>query len=334
MWFLKMFKINFSNIFYIITKTRIHWRYEILLFYITLMYIKNSVQERMVNMERIVGGTTTDITTCPYMVTIQKHNFHVCAGSIIQPRMILTAAHCFVDPDDGIVDRPEWYTVYAGTSDSKDLNLAQNSKIYDIIPHPEMDKIEFYNDLAIVILYREFKYNMYVQPLKLARPDMFLKMEPHKYFSGSHCVVNGWGYIKENALIISKELRTVSLPIVDNYMCEDQLPNIILNTQLCTLDPNGDKDVCGGDSGGALNCKGLGVAIVSWGIGCARKNSPGVWTRIDTYTQWIDKLINETNSKKVVIELKSGQTKNFINLFYIILSIFIVYFNFLFTFYK
>lgn len=46
-----------------------------------------------------------------------------------------------------------------------------------------------------------------------------------------------------------------------------------------------------GDGGGPLVCEQDGqwyqVGVVSFGIGCGRLNTPGVYTRVSMYEQWI-----------------------------------------------
>ena len=50
-----------------------------------------------------------------------------------------------------------------------------------------------------------------------------------------------------------------------------------------------------GDSGGPLficlpgTCTQIG--IVSWGIGCAKRNQPGVMTRVAYFRDWINTII-------------------------------------------
>jgi secreted trypsin-like serine protease len=54
----------------------------------------------------------------------------------------------------------------------------------------------------------------------------------------------------------------------------------------------GGKDSCSGDSGGPLMVKHstgryMLAGITSWGIGCARPNLPGMYTRAANYADWI-----------------------------------------------
>ena len=51
-----------------------------------------------------------------------------------------------------------------------------------------------------------------------------------------------------------------------------------------------------GDSGGPMVVQQQGGrfmlnGVISWGIGCAEKNQPGVYTRISDFREWINQIL-------------------------------------------
>lgn len=48
---------------------------------------------------KIVGGSVTDITSFPFMLSLRFLTAHVCGATAISPTVVVTAAHCL---DGGI----------------------------------------------------------------------------------------------------------------------------------------------------------------------------------------------------------------------------------------
>lgn len=106
---------------------------------------------------------------------------------------------------------------------------------------------------------------------------------------GNKLLVSGWGTTSPNGNI-SVDLLRVQIPVVSLKTCNASYNNEISDNQLCVGEV--DKDSCQGDSGGPLTGIDEGgskilVGIVSYGKGCGLKGNPGIYTRVSSYTSWI-----------------------------------------------
>lgn len=126
-------------------------------------------------------------------------------------------------------------------------------------------------------------------------------------FEGFMPFVAGWGRTQEGGSSATV-LQELQLPILKNTDCQTRykaVNKLISNKQfdtavLCAGVLTGGKDSCQGDSGGPLMLPqrvGLisyyyQVGIVSYGIGCARADIPGVYTRVTSFVDWIQEQIN------------------------------------------
>lgn len=135
--------------------------------------------------------------------------------------------------------------------------------------------------------------------------------------------VAGYGRLGEasrDAMAINRSGRLVSapslvlqegyVPLVDAETCRTRLAERIAEWGLTdvyegvTLDETaqfcageGGIDACQGDSGGPFVRRGedgapVQTGIVSWGLGCARPDSPGVYVRVSAYTDWISEVMD------------------------------------------
>ena len=107
--------------------------------------------------------------------------------------------------------------------------------------------------------------------------------------------------MKSGAAKHPKYLQVTEVLVPNNTMCKRMLPEHLPwdakdDTMICA--GGADRDACQGDSGGPLVCPGEGgesliTGIVSWGVGCATKGVPGVYTNVRNYLEWIDDTIEK-----------------------------------------
>ncbi|XP_045142839.1 plasma kallikrein isoform X2 [Echinops telfairi] len=232
---------------------------------------------------RIVGGTDSTWGEWPWQVSLQatlKTQSHLCGGSIIGQHWILTAAHCF----DGL-SSPDIWRVYGGL-----LNLSEITKetpfsqVKEILIHEHYKISEGDHDIALVKLETPLNYTEFQKPICLPSKDDI-------YTFYTNCWITGWGFTKEQGEIQSI-LQKAKIPLVSNEECQTRYRDYEITKQMiCAGYKEGGTDACKGDSGGPLVCKHTGiwhlVGITSWGGGCARKEQPGVYTKVAEYLDWI-----------------------------------------------
>ena len=94
------------------------------------------------------------------------------------------------------------------------------------------------------------------------------------------------------------DLHYVVVPVIDNAKCiRPYTPydsKLVTSNMVCAGKPEGGFDSCQGDGGGPLvvpdssnDDLAVVIGLTSWGYGCARPNSPGVYTRITPFVGWI-----------------------------------------------
>ena len=113
--------------------------------------------------------------------------------------------------------------------------------------------------------------------------------------------VIGTGLLNENDWAPAQQLHKVDVPAVSFEECNQAVGGIEDESMLCAGFPEGGKDSCQGDSGGPiLTSNGVQVGVTSWGRGCARELSYGVYARVSAAHDWIleemDKTLSPTSA--------------------------------------
>ena len=235
---------------------------------------------------KIVGGTTAAIGGWPWAAAIafeaddgSLNQF--CGGSLIAENWVVTAAHCDVRPHEKVILGRHDLTTDEG----------QVFGIKRVIGHCNYDPVRNNSDIALIELQPEPGFEQ--QPLPLIDPQDTLAQPEDK------ATVIGWGRVEEGGAA-SALLRQVEIPIVSNETCEQSYPDGITSNMMCAGRKEGGQDSCQGDSGGPLMVRGSDrdwrqAGVVSFGVGCARPNFFGVYTRVSQYLFWIDSQINPGN---------------------------------------
>ncbi|KAK2577966.1 hypothetical protein KPH14_012266 [Odynerus spinipes] len=224
---------------------------------------------------RIVGGEVTSIKDFPYQVSVTKFGRHHCGGSIISENWVLTAAHC-------TSTEPHWVGIRAG-ADSPVWGGAYHY-VDKYITHEgfnvTLDGFPV-NDISLIHVITPFEFNDTIQPIPLFDID-------DKYEADDHGIVTGWGSVNPRNYAVDK-LRFVALPLIPKEECMAQLAKrgALPEKEICAGYPEGGKDACQGDSGGPFAIRGKLAGVVSWGLGCATPNTPGVYTEVASYRDWI-----------------------------------------------
>jgi len=226
---------------------------------------------------QIVGGTVATPGAWPWQVRISRSGATgiYCGGSLIATQWVLTAAHCAQSSIGG-------YTIVLGDhSRTTTEGTEQTRTVSQIIVHPSYSSSTYNNDLALFRLSSPVTLNSRVQLVTLERNNSALA-------AGVSTTVTGWGTTSSGGST-STTLRQVTVPIVSNTTCNSSSSygGDVTSNMLCA--GSSGKDSCQGDSGGPLVIASTNrqAGIVSWGIGCALAQYPGVYTRVPNYISWI-----------------------------------------------
>jgi hypothetical protein len=244
----------------------------------------------------IVNGKPVKKGDYPWQVALYTLNDKelICGGSLLNQRVVLTAAHCITD-DKGKLLSKENYMVGVGKyyrpfNDSRDRNEAQFSEVKHMFI-PELYKGSTQNyvgDIAILVTRVTFTLSRRVQPVCI---DYGLK---YTSYTNEFGYVTGWGYTLQNDKP-SDVLKELKVPAVSTEQCSSAIPEdydiYLTHDKLCAGYLDNGTSVCSGDSGGGLVFKFDGRYYVTGIVSLSPQASTGgcdtqqygLYTKVGTY---------------------------------------------------
>jgi secreted trypsin-like serine protease len=243
----------------------------------------------------IVGGHTATITEFPSLAYIEAHEGRSgfsCTGTVVAPRVVLTAAHCVEDLEQGGFTPADQYAVATNTTAPGKVLREDVFRVVETHVFPGFDPGALRGDAGILILDRPTS----APPLAMAGADDAALFE-----GGAPVQLAGWGLMRANASNGPDSLRSTAMVVQAPSFCKQKTrpyyPVYSPAAQVCVLDAPGKKSGgCFGDSGGPaigqrVDGTPVELGVISTGGPSCSTKLPNVLTRVDFISTWVSEWI-------------------------------------------
>ncbi|XP_017030337.2 seminase-like [Drosophila kikkawai] len=242
---------------------------------------QDTKKERSFEMRVVGGRAISNPELGGYIIAMRYFDIFACGGTLIHDRIVLSAAHCFINREVN-----QYWVLSGGISSLNETG--EERKIKDVITSPNFSQENLDFDVAVILLDKPL-VGKNIAKLSLCTTELKVGMQLD---------VSGWGHTKEGASL-ENNLRTVTVPYIDRDTCREsyRFTEVNITDNMICAGVLGSKDACLFDSGGPLVYQQEICGIVSFGIGCARKDYPGVYTDVKFMKPFIEQSIQDLLSR-------------------------------------
>jgi secreted trypsin-like serine protease len=159
-----------------------------------------------------------------FQASLRVNGKHICGGSIVDYRHVLTAAHCCFD-NTGNPFPTRSMSIAAGNLNINTPDVSNLRAVNTVTVHRNYDPDKNFDDIAVLQIFGSFKtWSGTMKPIDLAN------FVPRV---GLLCTVCGWGITKFNTTVISSNLLYVDIPIIGERQCRAYYGSYLTNKMIC-----------------------------------------------------------------------------------------------------
>lgn len=247
----------------------------------------------------IVGGHAGTIEEFPSLVYIEAvdgKQLFSCTGSVVAPRVVLTAAHCVESVEKGTITPASGYALSTGVADPRQAGPDNIFRIAATHVFPGFDPGVLHGDAAILILDR---------PTSAPPISMAGAADAGLYAGGAEAQLAGWGLTRAGSKAGPANLQMTTVSIKPPSFCKQKTGRFykpfLAAAQTCVISADGRSGGCFGDSGGPAiahraDGSAVEVGITSTGGPDCTTKVPTVLTRVDLISPWVSEWIAATEA--------------------------------------
>jgi Trypsin len=235
----------------------------------------------------IINGDPASIAEFPSLAFVAARNKFSCTGTVIAPRVVLTAGHCVENLDAGGFTAPREYTVVTGRANPRQPSGGNMLGVSATHVFPGFDPGTTHGDAALLIL---------ASPTPAPPIPLATAADAALYAGGASVRLAGWGLTSPNATAPPQNLQATTNVVLDPVGCKSRTtsyyPPYSTAGQMCTIDPPDRRNGgCFGDSGGPVigqraDGSPVELGIVSTGGPQCSTKLPNIFTRADLISTW------------------------------------------------